>query len=221
MTLTPKLGLYQAVGTDIDHAEHSISDQMQIIDDKFDVIECTSLTRPGAPFMGQMIFESDTLLLGEWNGTIWRVLADPHVSFGRMAYQSVAGPLAAVGKNAEDGPFLSGTYTEISGRKYRISFSINLDSSGSPSEFGGSKVNIRNKAGGSVSKVDSLAYWIWADLMTNGTDEAVNSQGFYEYTAAATRQVTYGLFLSRDNTNGTILMNGAQFHNFIVEDVGM
>lgn len=222
MATTPKLGLYQPVGTDIDHAAHSLSDQIQIIDDKFDCVYCTSTTRPAVPFTGQLIFETDTLQVKEWNGAApWKTILDARMGFGKCAYQSAAGPFSTVGKNSEEGPFLSGTFNEISGRRYRVAHSINLDSSGTPVEFGGSKINIRNKAGATVGKTDNLAFWTWADVMSNGTNEAVNNQAFFEYVATADRQVTYGLFLSRDNTNGTILMNGNQFHTFIIEDVGM
>lgn len=34
---------------------------------------CTSSTRPGNPYIGQVIFETDTLLLAYWNGT-WTTL---------------------------------------------------------------------------------------------------------------------------------------------------
>jgi hypothetical protein len=36
---------------------------------------CTSSTRPGSPFEGQMIYETNTDILAIWNGTAWRQLA--------------------------------------------------------------------------------------------------------------------------------------------------
>jgi hypothetical protein len=32
---------------------------------------CTSSTRPASPYVGQMIFETDTSLLKIWLGTAW------------------------------------------------------------------------------------------------------------------------------------------------------
>jgi hypothetical protein len=38
--------------------------------------QCTSTTRPAAPWGGQMIFETDTKLLRIWNGTAWKTVVD-------------------------------------------------------------------------------------------------------------------------------------------------
>ena len=32
---------------------------------------CTSSTRPASPYVGQMIFETDTSLLKIWLGSVW------------------------------------------------------------------------------------------------------------------------------------------------------
>lgn len=42
----------------------------------------TSSTRPASPFVGQLIFETDTQRTRMWNGTVWQ-----HVSGGRVAAQ--------------------------------------------------------------------------------------------------------------------------------------
>ena len=33
---------------------------------------CTSTTRPSNPYLGQLVFETDTFVLKYWNGTIWQ-----------------------------------------------------------------------------------------------------------------------------------------------------
>ena len=37
---------------------------------------CTSLSRPTAPYEGQVIYETDTDLLQIWNGSAWRIIAE-------------------------------------------------------------------------------------------------------------------------------------------------
>lgn len=44
------------------------------IDAVIGALPCTSSTRPGSPFQGQFIYESDTGAILMWNGTAWRYL---------------------------------------------------------------------------------------------------------------------------------------------------
>lgn len=39
------------------------------------IIVCTSSSRPGAPAVGQMIYETDTGLVYVWNGSAWKALS--------------------------------------------------------------------------------------------------------------------------------------------------
>jgi len=45
---------------------------------------CTSSTRPTAPYEGQMIYETDTDMLGVWNGSSWRYFASSATTNGSV-----------------------------------------------------------------------------------------------------------------------------------------
>ena len=45
---------------------------------------CTSTTRPTAPYEGQMIYETDTDMLGVWNGSSWRYFASSATTNGTV-----------------------------------------------------------------------------------------------------------------------------------------
>ncbi len=45
---------------------------------------CTSSTRPVSPFEGQMIYETDTDMLGVWNGSSWRYFASSATTNGSV-----------------------------------------------------------------------------------------------------------------------------------------
>jgi hypothetical protein len=45
---------------------------------------CTSTTRPTTPYEGQMIYETDTDMLGVWNGSSWRYFASSATTNGSV-----------------------------------------------------------------------------------------------------------------------------------------
>ena len=45
---------------------------------------CTSSNRPATPFEGQMIYETDTDMLGVWNGSSWRYFASSATTNGSV-----------------------------------------------------------------------------------------------------------------------------------------
>lgn len=75
---TSKLGLYKPGGgssgtntpdetADIDKLNGNFDD----IDAAVGVVICTSSTRPGTPWTGQIVYETDTNSFQVWNGTAW------------------------------------------------------------------------------------------------------------------------------------------------------
>jgi hypothetical protein len=45
---------------------------------------CTSTTRPASPYEGQMVYETDTDMLGVWNGSSWRYFASATATSGSV-----------------------------------------------------------------------------------------------------------------------------------------
>jgi len=77
---------------------------------------CTSSTRPGSPFDGQSIYETDTDKTLVWNGSAW--YANWNSAWGQVGYasRSTAFTLSAT---STDVTGLSVTWTAISGRMYK------------------------------------------------------------------------------------------------------
>lgn len=89
---TSKLALYKPGGgsygtntpdetADID----KLNDNFQKIDDAFGVKVVTSSTRPGSPFTGQQIYETNTKLTYVWSGSAWVLQSPPVTIFVQSA----------------------------------------------------------------------------------------------------------------------------------------
>ena len=76
---------------------------------------CTSLTRPAAPFDGQVIYETDTNLLLAWNGAAWET-ASP--TKGVIAYTSATATTAY--SAATNVTVLTQAATIVPNRLYRV-----------------------------------------------------------------------------------------------------
>lgn len=75
-TFTTRLGLRKpngdpSTGDNID-VDADVSDSMDKIDAAVGCTVCTSGTRPGSPWQGQLIFETDTGKVQVWNGSAWK-----------------------------------------------------------------------------------------------------------------------------------------------------
>ena len=72
-------------------ANNAVS-QTKLASDLSGVTICTSTTRPGSPFTGQTIFETNTTLLRTWNGTAWVTIgpATPTAQYPDLAAYGVA-----------------------------------------------------------------------------------------------------------------------------------
>lgn len=70
-SLTTRLKLRKPATTDTVNVDTDLSGNFDLIDAAIGTTVCTSGTRPGTPFTGQTIFETDTKKTYIWNGTIW------------------------------------------------------------------------------------------------------------------------------------------------------
>jgi hypothetical protein len=73
-TTTTRLGLYKpaADGSELVNVVTDLNNNMDSIDAKMGAFVCTSGTRPGSPYNGQFIRETDTGKLMLWDGSGWR-----------------------------------------------------------------------------------------------------------------------------------------------------
>lgn len=72
-TATSKMGLTKPAGTD-PMARSVLNTNLETLDTLIPVKTCTAATRPGAPFVGQLIFETDTGRMLLWNSVKWQIL---------------------------------------------------------------------------------------------------------------------------------------------------
>jgi hypothetical protein len=73
-TTTTRLGLYKpaADGSELVNVVTDLNNNMDSIDAKMGAFACTSGTRPGSPYNGQMIRETDTGKLMLWDSASWK-----------------------------------------------------------------------------------------------------------------------------------------------------
>lgn len=74
-TSTNKLALTKPAGTD-PMLHTPLNNNWETLDDVVPTKVCTSSTRPVAPFLGQLIYETDTDRLLIWDGTKWQILTN-------------------------------------------------------------------------------------------------------------------------------------------------
>lgn len=77
-TTTSRLGLRKPNNTtDVVNVTTDISNNMDLVDAAVGYVVCTSSTRPGSPYTGQPIYETDTKLCYVWNGSAWAIANVP------------------------------------------------------------------------------------------------------------------------------------------------
>lgn len=108
-TSTTRLGLRKpdpdpTTGDDVD-VSLDISASMDKIDAAVGCTVCTSGTRPGSPWQGQLIFETDTGKVQVWNGSAWKHV----ISINTGSAIAWAGNTTITGDLAITGVFTDGT----------------------------------------------------------------------------------------------------------------
>lgn len=88
---------------------------------------CTSTTRPAAPYVGQVIFETDTLVARVWNGTAWQTFQLPNDISVPGFIQAGTTLTAGTSVTATTGPVVSrgttpatGLHTGVAGSPAKI-----------------------------------------------------------------------------------------------------
>jgi hypothetical protein len=73
-TLTTRLGLYKpdSAGIEFVNVVTDVNNNFDSLDAKMGAFACTSATRPGTPYNGQFIRETDTGKLMLWDGASWK-----------------------------------------------------------------------------------------------------------------------------------------------------
>lgn len=75
MTQDTAKGLTYPEATDHTRIWEHIQNLATDVDTNLGAFVCTSGTRPGSPWQGQQIYETDTRLLRTWDGTAWMIVS--------------------------------------------------------------------------------------------------------------------------------------------------
>jgi hypothetical protein len=86
-TTTPRLGLLKPAGTEAVNQITQINDNYDKVDTNVGAVVCTSSTRPGSPYQGQVIYETNTGLVRVYNGSVWKAISRPN----KNAWIKIAG----------------------------------------------------------------------------------------------------------------------------------
>ena len=83
-TLTTRLGLYKpaADGSELVNVVTDLNNNLESLDTKVGAFACTSGARPGSPFNGQIIRETDTGKVRIWDGAAWTQVLYGAAEFG-------------------------------------------------------------------------------------------------------------------------------------------
>lgn len=199
--------------------------QMDKIDMSMDATLCTPGTRPGVPYVGQLIVESAVIGVSPfevryWNGSTWVLMVQSGAGVpGRVAFvtSNSAGP--DTGQNQENGPYLSATISVISGHTYLIhvcaaveEFVTNLSAE--------ALCRVRSAVGAVVTTSSTKISDGGFDPDTGATQ--IPNNWTFHYTAVADEQRTFGVFLYVGSCDVFDNVNFAPnaFNILAIEDAG-
>jgi len=223
ITFTPAAAVSTATGDiayipEISNVLTAVSDQSLAIDTKGFVAGCTSGTRPGSPYTGQLIYETDTGNVMRYSGAAWVYVSNKNQPRGYAGFGFTASNSATCAANAEIGPTQSITFTAVAGRSYLITFGNSLDHTAGNDATAYER--IRQALGPTVAVTDTVLGTFEADVNDNTTGGSIVQNFVCAYSATVSGQTTVGSFLGRANTGDAkiILMTGYQY--MLVEDIG-
>ncbi len=160
----------------------------------------TSATRPGSPYQGMLIWESDTDNFRMWSGAKWIYAGNKDASRGAIAKeQNTAG--LTLPRNTET-KWRSLTFNAIQNRKLLINYSLTAEYTTNLN--GNVGVVMRWAPGSSVSSGDTL----FSHDVFKVNSTGVSASGFrnavnFDYTAVS-QQITIGFFLKEENNVGIV-----------------
>lgn len=173
-TSTARLGLLKPDATDFVNVVTQLSGNLQIIDTNIYTFPCLSSARPGAPFQGMLIYETDTGLIYVWSGAAWTIVTRKYQQATDVATAetTTGGSYADL---ATAGPALS-NIPLIAGVTYKITVSAFMKNSNTAAV---------SKMGFAISGADTVAAADADAVITSNVDNSTCSR-VCGYTPATT-----------------------------------
>lgn len=230
MPVTPKLGLNLPQGSDLTVVQTAMNNQLATIDAELGAKEVfSSGDLPGSPYDGKLIYRVDQggglLQVYTTSGATYHTIGGRRRPRGKIGLQTDTAGGFNTGQNSET-LFKSITWSSVvdSQRYYGARWALNLQEVTSNGNLGDNQIRIRMSTSTTVSSIDALIFWTWADIFDN------NNNGFNKHHAGcfvfeeqplprpATR--TMGLFIARTNGSSGTIKVAPGFNSFMVEDLG-
>lgn len=223
ITFTPAAAVSTATGDiayipEVSNVLTAVSDQSTIIDPKAFVIGCTSGTRPGSPYTGQLIYETDTGNVMRYSGSAWVYVSNKNQPRGYVGFNFITANSATVAATEEKGPMQSVTWTAIAGRSYLITFGFSLDHTAGSDAV--AFCRIRSALGATVDITGTIQCIFECDVNDNATGASMTQNFLCPYSALTSGQTTVGTFLGRGNTGDAKIIIATGYQYILVEDIG-
>lgn len=208
---SPRLGFTLPSSTDsMAIGDLVLASNYKRIDDTIGITPVTSGTRPGSPFQGQTIYETDTTKYMMWSGTAWV----PFAVLGNGKLEGYASSNTASNHTAESMVAgMSVTFNAVAGRTYAIIWSVDwAPTAGANMDV---TVRLRYALGPTVTTAGTLLFSSRSQLFSNsatvvlGAHVGRSEPGAFGWTPGALGQVTVGL--SGQSSVGTITAGDVYF----------
>jgi len=215
-TFTTRLQLEKPATSDqMNTGDLVLSANYKLIDDNANAPSFTSGTRPGTPYTGRIIFETDTNNERFYNGTKWAYWGNTSSARDRMWNDYDSTGLLNVG--ATELLHRTVTFNAVQNRRYRIDWCTYGKKT--TAVLGRYLMNVRWAAGASVANTDTLIDTVIVRCNSVGTTgRAARAVSEFLYSAAS-GQITIGLFATDSDaqlTNIAATVSGIDFGTTLV-----
>lgn len=158
---------------------------------------CTSTTRPTSPYVGMIIFETDTGKMLYWTGSVWQIPLN--FPWGYLTHSTLAGGTTLTGSPAT---VFNVSYTHIANRRLRVTAQFNT----------------------SISPATNTAARLQVNSVTIAYHDVVSSnQPSYSlvgYTTSTGSAQTFNVAFLYGSTPSSSVINGSSLALLLIEDIG-
>lgn len=202
-TLTSRLALTKPAGTDSMATGGSVlSTNYDIIDAAVGTPHYTSATRPASPWVGRVIWETDTGNYRFWDGAKWAYWGNSAKAGIREVGTNGLGSLSVTAETQLE----AATFSAVQNRRYRIEYCLYGEHTTNVN--GAYRTRLRWAAGATVTTAGTLIREQYVKCNSSGaTGMQVMDVAELNYTAASA-SITVGLFCM-DNAADTISIAGS------------
>lgn len=168
----------------------------------------TSVTHPGSPFQGQVIYETDTGQAYTYVSSTW----EPLSTLGKVGYGQAVADQGSIAGTTVALTNLTASFTAIAGRRYRVSAKVEPRSTVSGDVVW---LFLRDGVGGTVLQT--------AKVQLSSVGIGVSKVLIWSNNASISGAKTYSLEMQRVSGSGTVISGASATEPafVLVEDIGL